>query len=234
MPTVSCIVPVYNGAAYLSEALESILAQTLPVTELIVVDDGSTDATPAIAARYSPPVRYIRQDNLGPAAARNTGLELAGGDFISFLDADDTWHPEKLARQMSVLEAELQVGICLTHVQNFWTDEFAHDRDRIKDNPLTKPLIGYVCQALLARRDVFEKVGYFDQTLRIGEDSDWFTRVQEAKIGKVVLPQVLVYRRIHGKNTSLDIYHSPAARAALLEKVILRHHKRRRAGASKE
>ena len=86
--TISCIVPVYNGARFLAEALESILAQSLPPDEIIVVDDGSTDDTPAVVAAYGT-VDYVRQENRGPAAARNRGVTLARGDFLSFLDADD-------------------------------------------------------------------------------------------------------------------------------------------------
>ncbi len=100
MPTISCIVPVYNSEAYLGQALDSILAQTLPATEIIIIDDGSTDATPMIAAKYARHVSYIRQENQGPAGARNAGLRVASGDFLAFLDADDTWCPEKLERQM--------------------------------------------------------------------------------------------------------------------------------------
>lgn len=228
MQTVSCIIPVYNGAAYLAEALDSILAQTFPVSEIIVVDDGSTDDTAAVAAKYAPRVAYLRQENRGPASARNAGLAIATGEFISFLDADDTWHPEKLARQVSALQGETRAGICLTHVQNVWTPELAHERDRLGDHPFTRPVPGYVCQALLARRWVFAKVGHFDAKLRISEDTDWFTRVRAAGIQQIVLSDVLVQRRIHGRNISFEIYSSQEARAALLESV-LRHRRQQRA-----
>jgi glycosyltransferase involved in cell wall biosynthesis len=231
MHTISCIVPVYNNASYLAEALDSILSQTQPITEIIVVDDGSTDATPEVAAKYSHSTRYIRQENRGPAAARNAGLQAATGDLIAFLDADDIWHPEKIMQQMLALEADPGAGICLAQVQNFWIPELAHERERLKDHPFAQPIVGYVCQALLARREVFEKVGNFDQTLRIGEDTDWFTKIRSAGIRQVVVPSVLVYRRIHGKNLSYEMYRSQDARAALLENV-LRHRKQQRNTAS--
>jgi glycosyltransferase involved in cell wall biosynthesis len=232
MPTLSCIVPVYNSETYLGQALDSILEQTLPPTEIIVIDDGSTDATPMIAAKYARHVSYIRQENRGPAGARNAGLRVSDGDFLTFLDADDTWHPEKLERQMRALEAEPEAGICITHVQNFWIEALAHERARLDGHPFTRPAPGYVCQALLARRRVFDQVGSFDETLRIGEDTDWFTRVAGAGIRKIVLPDVLVNRRIHGKNISFEMYSSQDARAALLENVI-RHIKQQRTGASR-
>lgn len=229
--TISCIVPVYNGAPFLAEAIESILAQTLRPSEIIIVDDGSTDTTPEIAANYADHARYVRQENKGPGGARNHGLKLAAGDFISFLDADDIWHREKLERQMQTLGSDAEAGICLTHVENFWIPELAHERDRLKDHPFSKPIVGYVCQALLARRAVFDAVGHFDENLRVGEDTDWFLRVSQAGIKKTILAETLVYRRIHGNNISFEIHHSRDARAALLENV-LKHRKQQRNSAS--
>ena len=124
--SISCIVPVYNGARFLAEALESILAQTLRPTEIIVVDDGSTDATPAVGRAYSQHVFYVRQPNAGPASARNLGIGFATGSFLSFLDADDLWHADKLARQMHALESNPTAGLCVTYLQNFRVEESAH------------------------------------------------------------------------------------------------------------
>src|SRR5215469_8348389 len=100
-PLVSCIVPVFNGEQYLAEALDSILTQTYRPLEIIVADDGSTDGTAAVVARYGNRVRYLFQPNAGTAAACNLGIKAAQGDFIGFLAADDLWHPEKLARQLA-------------------------------------------------------------------------------------------------------------------------------------
>src|SRR5580704_8461828 len=130
--SISCIVPVYNGARFLAEALESILAQTLPPTEIIVVDDGSTDATREVARAYTRHVFYVRQPHAGPASARNCGVGLATGDFLSFLDADDLWHAEKLERQMHALEANPAAGLCVTYLQDFWVEELAHRREQMR------------------------------------------------------------------------------------------------------
>ena len=100
---VSCIIPVFNGELYLREALESVFEQTYRTTEVVVVDDGSTDETPNIAASFQSRVTYIRQDNQGPATARNTAIRAARGEFIAFLDCDDLWEPEKLADRKSVV-----------------------------------------------------------------------------------------------------------------------------------
>ena len=107
VPPVSVIIPSYNSARFLATAIDSVLAQTTPVAEVFVVDDGSTDDTSALVesyvARYPKLIRYIPQANGGPGAARNTGLQAASSDWVAFLDADDWWKPEKLARQLAVL-----------------------------------------------------------------------------------------------------------------------------------
>ncbi|MEP7313397.1 MAG: glycosyltransferase family A protein [Pseudomonadota bacterium] len=230
--SISCIVPVYNGARFLAEALDSILAQTLPPTEIIVVDDGSTDTTADVAKRYAARVTYVHQANAGPGSARNHGIGLASGDYFAFLDADDLWHPEKLERQLRALEGNPAAGICLTFVQNFWVDELAEERERLRDHDFSKPVLGYVCQCLLARRSVFDLVGGFNESFRIGEDTDWFLRVDQAGIVKQVLTDTLVRRRLHGQNLSYEIRDSQKARSDLLDNVI-QHMKNQRSRTPK-
>jgi glycosyltransferase involved in cell wall biosynthesis len=231
--TISCIVPVYNGARFLGEALDSILAQSLPPSEIIVVDDGSTDATPDVVAAYAKQVSYVRQVNAGPSAARNRGIELASGEFLAFLDADDLWDANKLERQLQALQRNPAAGICTTYFQNFWIDELANERDLLRDHDFAKPLPGYVCQCLLARRSVFDIVGRFDETRRIGEDLDWFARAEQAGIVKEVLHESLVRRRIHGQNISYEVYRSEATRTSLLLDLVVSNIKRHRQSPSK-
>lgn len=228
-PSISCVVPVYNGAEFLAAALDSILAQSLPPTEIIVIDDGSTDTTSGVANAYSKHVTYHRQANAGPASARNRGIGLATGDFISFLDADDLWHPSKLERQMRALESNPTAGMCITYLQNFWVDALCHERDRLRDHDFAKPMPGYVCQCLLARRSVFDIVGRFDETKRLGEDQDWYLRAARAGIKKEIVAEPLVQRRIHGKNMTYEVYEPSKARADLLDNVVnhLRHRRTR-------
>jgi len=109
---VSVVIPCYNAARFLRETLDSILAQTLPAAEIIVIDDGSTDDSAAIAESYGPPVRAIRQPNQGESVARNRGIDEAKGDWIAFLDADDLWYPEKLEKQMAVAAASPDI-VCV-------------------------------------------------------------------------------------------------------------------------
>ncbi|MHC5139531.1 MAG: glycosyltransferase family 2 protein, partial [Planctomycetota bacterium] len=101
--TISAVIPAYNAAKYIARSIDSVLAQTHPVDEIVIVDDGSTDNTAAIIKDYGDKVRYIHQPNAGVSAARNTGIEAATGNWIAFLDADDEWLPEKIKRQVENL-----------------------------------------------------------------------------------------------------------------------------------
>src|SRR5579864_8774897 len=101
---VTVIIPAYNGERFIRRAIDSVLQQTYPVTQIIVIDDGSTDATRAIVSEYTDRVTLIEQRNGGPAKARNAGLSAATGEFIAFLDADDWWEPVKIETQLSVLK----------------------------------------------------------------------------------------------------------------------------------
>jgi len=200
---ISCIVPVFNGEAFIGEALESVFAQTLLPAEVIVVDDGSSDRTADVVRRFGKRVRYLRQQNAGPAAARNRGIEAASGELIAFLDADDLWLEEKLARQAQRFARRPELEISLTHVRNFWVAELRAEEERMQDHPLaTSALPGYVTQAMMARRRVFETVGPFDEKLRVGEDTDWFLRASDCGAVLEVLPDVLVRRRFHEGNLS--------------------------------
>ena len=150
VPLVSCIIPVYNGADFLAEAVTSVLAQRHPALEVVVVDDGSTDDTPRVAASFGERVRYVRQDNAGPAVARNTGLAKTRGELVAFLDADDRWHETKLARQAAVLEAQPELDYLVALVQNFWSDVAEAEREQVRDHPRTRPIPGFVTGTLLA------------------------------------------------------------------------------------
>lgn len=201
-PLISCIVPVFNGERYLREALESIFQQTHRPLEVIVADDGSTDETAAIAAGYDEPAMYLRQSHTGPAAARNLGLSAARGEFVAFLDADDLWHPEKLARQMARFETRPELDLCITFVQNFCTPELQEKAVGFADHPLAKPFPGYAASALLARRALFDTTGWFNTDLHHGDLKDWFLRAAEQGAIMEVMADILVYRRLHETNMS--------------------------------
>jgi glycosyltransferase involved in cell wall biosynthesis len=195
-------VPVYNGEKYLAEAIESILKQDYEPTEIIVVDDGSTDGTGVLAARYGKRLCYLRQANAGPGAARNLGINAAVGEFLAFLDADDLWHAEKLSRQMACFRARPELDYCVTHVQNFWISELREEEEQFRGHRISKPLPGYVTGTLVARRNFFNTVGPFNAAINHADDTDWFLRAEERGGAMELLPDVLLYRRLHTNNLS--------------------------------
>jgi glycosyltransferase involved in cell wall biosynthesis len=202
---ISCIVPVYNGERYLGETLDSILAQTHQPLEIVVVDDGSTDRTVTVVADFGRRVQYCWQENAGEAAARNRGLSMAQTEFVAFLDADDLWHPEKLARQIAYFQENPHLDLCFTSFQNFWIPELAAEEQRYRGSPLAQPQSAWSTSTVLARRAVFARFGNFihDGSLAAGSESMiWFLRAQEEGALIAVLPEVLMYRRMHTANCS--------------------------------
>jgi glycosyltransferase involved in cell wall biosynthesis len=202
LPLINCIVPVFNGERYLGEALESILKQSYRAIEIIVADDGSTDETARIVSRYGERIRYLRQPNAGPAAARNLGLAAAKGEFVAFLDADDLWHAEKLERQMACFETRPELDYCLAHVQNFWVPELIEEQKIFQDHRISKALPGYSTGTLVARRALFDSVGRFNPAIKHADDTDWFLRASEHGAAMEMLPDILLYRRLHQTNLS--------------------------------
>jgi glycosyltransferase involved in cell wall biosynthesis len=201
-PLISCIVPVYNGARYLPEALDSIAAQTYRPVEIIVVDDGSTDDSARIAQQYGAQIRLHSQANAGPATARNHGTRLATGEFLAFLDADDLWHPTKLEEQMARFRDRPELAFCVTNIQNFWAPELRAEKDRFEGSRLAEPLPGYNAPTLLVRAQAFRLVGEFCESMPHTSEPDWFLRAEEAGALGELLPNVLVQRRLHTANRS--------------------------------
>lgn len=214
---ISCVVPVYNGERFLAEALDSILAQSHPPFEIIVIDDGSTDSTPEVIARYAEGVCYQRQENAGPAAARNAGLDLAGGELIAFLDADDLWHPEKVARQVARFAAWPELEISLTHVQNFWVPELVHEEEQLRGLLAS----AMVVQSLVARRTLFDRIGPFDTGARHKDVIGWLMRARRQGAAVETLPEVLLYRRIHQSNMSRRRGGEDAGELLALAKILI-------------
>jgi glycosyltransferase involved in cell wall biosynthesis len=186
---LSVIMPVYNGAEFLAEAVASITAQAYQPLEIIVVDDGSTDDTAAVAQILGREIRYLYQPNQGPAAARNAGLAVAQGDLIAFLDVDDLWPADKLAQQMACLHANAATEVVWGKT---WLRPYQSDETEFPSLiPNWMPLLG----SLLCRRAVFEQVGGFDPTMRFGEDMDWFIRLREQHVVIEQAPALgLLYR----------------------------------------
>jgi glycosyltransferase involved in cell wall biosynthesis len=199
---ISCVIPVYNGERFLAEALDSVLEQTRPPEEVIVVDDGSTDGTPEVAARYAGRVTCLRQDNAGHEVARNRGVASSRGDLIAFLDADDLWHPEKLAKQAARFEANPDLDVSTTLIRNFWMPELRDEELALRDHPLSRDLPGYMPSALAVRRTAFDRFGLFDGTLPHKALVAWLVRATRGGAALECVHEVLTFRRIHESNMS--------------------------------
>lgn len=198
---VSCVIPVFNGERFLGEALESVFAQTYRPLEVVVVDDGSSDGTARILAGFGSRIELINQANAGPAAARNRGVEAARGDWIAFLDADDLWLHDKLDRQMACLAAHPGADVCLCRVQNFWEPQLAAEAARLRGTVHARPYRAS-WPGLLARRDVFDRIGALDPGLTHRDFGDWLQRARVRGIETANCDDVLVRRRIHEGNIS--------------------------------
>jgi glycosyltransferase involved in cell wall biosynthesis len=199
-PLVSCVVPVHNGAEHLGEALESILAQRHRPLEVVVVDDGSTDASGAVALGYGHPVRVVRRDHaLGPGAARSTGVRAASGDVVAFLDADDLWHRDKLATQLPHLDGPPALDVSFSVIENFW--DRGHEEERDRWHAAGRLRSKYHFGSLVARRGVFDRVP-LPSTRRHTDLQAWVLALREAGVHTGELPEVLTYRRRHATNFS--------------------------------
>jgi glycosyltransferase involved in cell wall biosynthesis len=217
-PLISCVVPTFNAERHITETLQSILAQTYRPIEVIVADDGSTDGTLATVREYGDDVRIVSQSTSGPAATRNLGLNAAHGALVAFLDADDLWHKEKLARQAALFTARPEIDLCLTYAQMFWASDLRHEADAYQDHPRAQPLPGYATTTLLARRALFETVGMFDTNLWFADATDWFIRAADVGAVMEIVPEVLTYHRMH--HTNLTRRRSDASRAEFLHVVM--------------
>ncbi len=198
---VSVIIPVYNCQGFLAEAVDSLRRQAYPDLELIIVDDGSTDRTADVArGLQGDDVRYVYQENGGPARARNHGLTLARGDAIGFLDADDLWPAGRLARQLRCLDEDPSIDVVLGRTRCVRRIVGADSEPRIE--PCSPPFVLLSPTAALFRRRAFQRIGGFDEALRYGEDTDWFMRAREGGAPVLVQDDVtLLYRRHPGNMT---------------------------------
>jgi glycosyltransferase involved in cell wall biosynthesis len=198
-PLVSVVMAVHDGERFLAEAIDSVLGQTYPHREIVVVDDGSADGSAAIAR--SRPVRLQRQPNRGVAAARNAGLAAARGDFIAFLDQDDTWLPHKLEAQVAFLlehpSADMVVSPVEVALEPGAPPLSWYEPDAGMDVQLV-PLLG----ALLARRSSVDRVGPFDTRYEIASDTDWVMRARDSGLAVETALEVCMRYRIHDGNAS--------------------------------
>ena len=195
---VSVVIPVHNGARFVGEALDSVLAQTYWPIDVIVVDDGSDDDTVAVVERYGPRVRLIRQAQARTAEARNMGVAAAMGTYLAFLDADDLWSPDKLEIQVAFLDDDRNTDLVFGLAVQFEGEACAPEVNRA--TPPEKALPALVAGGMLTRLETFRRVGPFSNEWRVGEFIDWFARAREMGLTSRVIQQVLLFRRLHDAN----------------------------------
>lgn len=212
MPKVSVIIPSYNRADLITETVNSVLAQTYKDFELIIVDDGSTDATLTVLKTYGDAIHYIKKENGGQGSARNVGIKAASGEYIAFLDSDDLWHSQKLEKQMEIFK--------FSNTNWVYCDMEMFDSDTkrslgLYNHIVYKPHEGFVGRALLMgdfigsptpiiRKNVFEHVGYFDESeiLRCREDWEMWLRIAAHYPVKYIRESLSKYR-VHSSNSTL-------------------------------
>lgn len=224
---VSVVISSFNYAHFIGETIESIVKQTYPAYEIIVVDDGSTDDSVEIIKSYGERVRLILQKNQGVCVARNNGARKSTGDIIAFLDSDDAWRPQKLERQVAAFESDAEVGLVSCGIRGFDPNgktlyEYREGKSGWCANEiiLFEPVMNFTASALAVRREVFEQSGGFDEQreLYAAEDREFCYRV--AKQSKMLfVPEVLVDYRVHGGNGHLNIRRMEHATELVLEKI---------------
>ena len=212
-PTVSAVIPVYNGARFLVEAIESVYSQTIPLHQVIVIDDGSTDGTEAILERLEGRLpatfSWISKENGGEGSARNAGLEVANGDLVAFLDHDDVWHPTKLAKQLAHFEAEPRLSVTFTGLRRIdragasvvQHEAWSSEPDVVLEKLMRSSIVGPPSTVLI-RRAALDQVPRFDEGLALG--CDWLMWLSIAAAGMRIgyLADALVDYRWHGGNMS--------------------------------
>lgn len=201
-PAVSVIIPTYNAAGFLPEALASVRRQAIKPCEIIVVDDGSTDDTRQLL-QCEPDVAYLYQANQGPSAARNAGIRRARGDLLAFLDADDLWTVDHLSQLLAPLAADPELlfvwGQSL--ITNIQPDGMQTELVKSPRDGQTLPL--FLVGAGLYRPAAFERVGPFDEQMRLAEDLDWIARARQLSCPqRLIDAEVLIYRKHAGGVTA--------------------------------
>lgn len=224
-PRVSIVIPAYNQADYLAEAIASSLEQTYQDYEIIVVDDGSTDETPTVAQRFSSTIRYIRQENQGLAGARNTGIRHAAGEYIALLDSDDRWSPDFLQTMMSLVEQHPEGAVYYAGWR--FIDANGKDLPQAPNSRVIAPAAMYramlksnflIPSAIVMRRSTIVAEGMFDPAFRRLQDRELWVRLLSKGykfIGSSACP---VYYRVHGSSLSNDPQGGVRAVLALVEK----------------
>lgn len=196
--SISVVIPVFNAACYIENALHSIYQQTLKPIEIIVVDDGSNDSLKNVLEKHASNIQYIYQENQGPASARNTGIQRAKGDFIAFLDADDVWKEKTLQILFNELTNNLKLDGCWGKIQVQILKE-----NTFIDSHAPQKAPSFACA--LFRKEAFEKAGLLNPEYRQSEDVEWFLRAKGAGLNFHFIEDTLLYYRLHKTNITKNV-----------------------------
>jgi len=197
-PVVTAAIPVRDGEAYLAEAIESVLAQSRPCEQLIVVDNGSTDRSAEIARGYGAAAEVVFEPRAGVGSARNAAMRAARGTHIAFLDADDLWDPAKIALQLAAFDADPALQLAFGHVRQIASPGLAAEGLRIPAGPQPGLHLG----AMLATRSAIEAIGPWPD-VQISDGLNFMLRARELGLKQTMLPQTVMLRRVHGENHSI-------------------------------
>ncbi len=210
-PSIAVVVPVYNGERYVAESLEAVLAQTHPASEVIVVDDGSTDSTPDLLRRFGASIRVVRQANAGHPGAYNRGFAEARAEYVARCDADDIWEPTKLERQVAALRSMPQIDVAFGGAINFGLfDGLWHEppgAGLLDEREFARAMYraNFVCSSTaVVRKALFERIGPFVDRLPC-EDYDFWLRALKARAAFFYDPGTLVRYRRHSHNVTNDL-----------------------------
>ena len=194
--SISVIIPVYNGEKYLKDAIESVIFQSLPPSEIIIIDDGSSDGTAKIVASYGDRLKYVYQENCGIPASRNRGVKMATGDYITFLDHDDRFLEQTLEIQYGVFQKYQTAEIVFGHAYLAYPGKSESDVNSKELKKILQILLG----CTMMKRSVFDRVGFFDESMLMAEDIDLFLRTKEAGIPMAIHEDVVLYYQKHETN----------------------------------
>jgi glycosyltransferase involved in cell wall biosynthesis len=222
---VSVLIPVRDGVPYVGESIESILAQTTPPGEIVVVDDGSTDDTPDVLRSFGAALRVVRQPPLGIADALNNAIALAKGALLAFLDADDLWTPESLEVRLARLAQSDAPDAVFGRMVQFVSPELGPEAETgFRYDP--GPSVAHLFQNMVIRRTAFEAIGPLDSGFPSAANVDWMSRAQLARLRAVYIDDVVSRRRLHRSNMGVTM---GKEKLRILAHVVRAHHERARA-----
>ena len=214
--TVGVAVPVYNSERFLGDTLRSVLAQPVPIRDVVVVDDGSDDASAEIAREIGSPVRVVCRPHAGIGATRSHAMSVVAGDCLLPLDADDLLPERAVAPRLEILSRQPEVDVVFGHICNV---TMSADGRPVE---LDQPRPAHVPNGMLIRRSAYERVGPFATHLRVAETLDWMLRARELGLNERTVSDLVLWRRVHGANNSLtqrsSLHEFPRALKASLDR----------------